>query len=68
MGALEIGWRVDLPVYACPGRDPIDSGETTYHFVLTYPCTQALAVVGVPDGPEVQSLLRDQNWPVSARR
>ncbi len=67
MGALETGWQVEPPVYVRPDWSKSAEGHSAYHFVLQNRAARLTTLLSVPDCPEVQRLLDEQGWEISAR-
>lgn len=61
--ALDVGWRIEEPVYLRP-RWSAD-GPRVYHFILRRPSESGQRLLSVPDSPEVADFVRDERLPVS---
>ncbi len=66
ISALDLGWRVEEPVYLRP-RWAEDSSRV-YHFILKRSPASPPKLVTVPEGPEVQRFVHDQGLRVLTER
>jgi hypothetical protein len=56
LAALDVGWRIEEPVYLRPRWS--EAGPRVYHFILRRSRHGAPRLVSVPEGPEVDGLVR----------
>jgi hypothetical protein len=63
--ALDVGWRIEEPVYLRPRWN--DGGPRVYHFILRHTAVPAQRLLSVPDSPEVGRFVRDEGLRVSVK-
>jgi hypothetical protein len=56
LAALDLGWRVEEPVYLRPRWS--DDGPRVYHFILRRSRLAPPRLVSVPEGPAVNGFVR----------
>jgi hypothetical protein len=61
LAALDQGWYVEQPIQILP--TPY-SDTQTYRFTLTHPITKQETVINVPSIPEVDQMIKRNNYPV----
>jgi hypothetical protein len=58
LAALDLGWRVEEPVYLRPRWS--DAGPRVYHFILRRSRLAPPRLVSVPEGSDVDRFVRDE--------
>ena len=66
LAALDMGWRVEEPVYLRPRWS--DVGPRVYHFILRRALLAAPRLVSVPEGPHVDQFVRNEGLRLVAGR
>src|SRR5262249_10929261 len=58
LAALDMGWRIDEPVYLRPRWS--DMGPRVYHFILRRSLQIAPRLLSVPESPQVDAFVRNE--------
>ena len=58
LAALDMGWRIEEPVYLRPRWSEV--GPRVYHFILRRALLAPPRMLSVPEGPEVDHFVRDE--------
>jgi hypothetical protein len=58
LAALDLGWRIEEPVYLRPRWS--DSGPRVYHFILRRSVVAPPKLISVPEGAAVDRYVRDE--------
>ena len=58
LAALDLGWRIEEPVYLRSRWS--EMGPREYHFILRRACLAPPRMLSVPQGPEVDRFVRDE--------
>jgi hypothetical protein len=58
LAALDLGWRIEEPVYLRPRWS--DSGPRVYHFILRRSVHAPPKLISVPESHEVDRYVRDE--------
>ena len=59
LAAIDMGWRVEEPVYLRPRWS--DAGPRVYHFILRRAMLAAPRMLSVPEGPAVDQFVLDES-------
>src|ERR1700687_794566 len=59
LAALDMGWRIEEPVYLRPRWSEV--GPRVYHFFLRRTLLAAPRLLSVPEGPEVDRFVQDES-------
>ena len=59
LAALELGWRIEEPVYLRPRWS--DQGPSVYHFILYLGLSRPPRLISVPQGPAIDAYVRKEN-------
>ena len=66
LAALDMGWRIEEPVYLRPRWG--DEGQRAYYFILRRADSGEQKLLSVPEGQEVKRFVHDQRLSVSMRQ
>jgi len=66
LAALDMGWRIEEPVYLRPRWS--EAGPRVYHFILRRALLAPPRLLSVPEGLEVDRFVRDESLRVVAGR
>jgi hypothetical protein len=66
LAALDVGWEVEEPVYLRPRLS--EDGPRVYHFILRRSSFTPPCLLSVPEGPEVERLVREAGLAVSVNK
>lgn len=66
LAALDVGWQVEEPVYLRPRWS--EDGPCVYHFILHRSPLTPPRLLSVPEGPEVERLIRETGLRVSVSK
>ena len=58
LAALDMGWRIEEPVYLRPRWS--EQGPRVYHFILRRALLTPPKLISVPEGPEAGRFVRDE--------
>ena len=59
LAALDLGWRIEEPVYLRPRWS--ESGPNVYHFILHLGLSRPPRLISVPQGPEIDAYIRKED-------
>ena len=59
LAALDLGWRIEEPVYLRPRWS--DHGPSVYHFILHLGLSRPPRLISVPQGPNIDVFVRNEN-------
>ena len=59
LAALDLGWRIEEPVYLRPRWS--DQGPSVYHFILHLGLSRPPRLISVPQCPEIDAYVKNEN-------
>jgi hypothetical protein len=62
LAALDLGWKVEGPVYLYPRWD--ESSPWVYHFILKLDRASHPHLITTPKSPDIERLIIEEGWPV----